>query len=112
VYTEAQAKRGRNVYLASCRSCHAAESHTGQTFQTWWGDKTLADLYGFMSEKMPKNDPGSLDPQEYIDVIAYLLKMNTLPAGKTELEADPDSLAKIRILLKRIPIKKPTSNRN
>src|SRR5579862_3003807 len=32
LYTEAQARRGKDVYFGSCRSCHSAESHTGATF--------------------------------------------------------------------------------
>ena len=34
---------------------------------------------------MPKNDPGSLAPEDVADVVAYLLKMNAMPVGKDEL---------------------------
>src|SRR6476646_8751409 len=76
VYTAEQAERGRMTYALSCRSCHTAASHTGVTFAKWWKDRTVADLFGFMSTQMPKNDPGSLAPDQYADVVAYLLKMN------------------------------------
>jgi hypothetical protein len=46
---------------------------------------------------MPQNEPGSLTPEEYILVVAYLLRMNGLPAGETELPADPAALQDVRI---------------
>ena len=50
--------------------------------------------------KMPKNDPGTLAPEDVADVVAYLLKMNTMPVGKEELYPDADSLKKFRIEVK------------
>jgi mono/diheme cytochrome c family protein len=97
VYSEAQAKRGADVYVMSCKSCHTPASHTGVTFATWWKGKTLGDLLGFVSTKMPKNDPGGLDPQQYADVVAYLLKMNQMPAGAAELPADAEAVKDVRI---------------
>ncbi|MEO7458441.1 MAG: cytochrome c, partial [Gemmatimonadaceae bacterium] len=95
----AQAERGKMQYAISCRSCHTAASHTGVTFAKWWKGRTLGDLYAYMSTQMPKNDPGSLDPAQYADVVAYLLKMNAMPAGTAELLPDSSSLAQIRIEL-------------
>jgi len=46
---------------------------------------------------MPKNEPGSLTPQEYADVVAYLLRMNRMPPGSDELSTDVATLKKIRI---------------
>jgi hypothetical protein len=53
---------------------------------------------------MPKNDPGSLAPEDVADVVAYLLKMNALPVGPNEIYPDADSLKKFRI-----EVKKPSS---
>src|SRR4051812_23675903 len=71
VYTLEQAKRGKTVYASLCKSCHAAATHTGTAFAKWRG-KTLADLYDFMSVKMPKNEPGSLSEDQYTDVMTYI----------------------------------------
>ena len=97
IYTDEQSARGRDVYLGSCKSCHAPESHTGATFAKWWRGKRLSDLFAFISERMPKNDPGSLAPEDVADVMAYLLKMNQMPVGSAELPPDADSLKKFRI---------------
>lgn len=97
VYTNEQAKRGEAVYGTSCRSCHSPTSHTGQVFADWWQAKPVADLYNFIAINMPKNDPGTLAPEDVVDVVAFLLKMNEMPTGKTELYPDADSLKKFWI---------------
>ncbi|HEY9229235.1 MAG TPA: cytochrome c [Gemmatimonadaceae bacterium] len=101
VYTNAQATRGRYVYLGSCRYCHDAATHAGKVFEEWWKGKPLSELYSFILERMPKNDPGSLAPEDVADVTAYLLKLNAMPVGKAELYPDPDSLKKYTIELKK-----------
>jgi mono/diheme cytochrome c family protein len=97
VYTEEQATRGRDTYQMQCKSCHTPASHTGPTFASWWDRKPLSDLYQFVTTRMPKNEPGSLQPDEYADLIAYLLKLNDLPSGSEPLPADSVALKKIRI---------------
>jgi len=108
VYTKEQANRGKNIYMGMCRSCHTPVSHTGPTFEKWWLDKSVADLFMFVSQRMPKNDPGGMEPQDYADVIAYLLTMNAMPVGKTELPPDSAALAPIRIVLKKKKTVPPT----
>lgn len=97
VYTNEQANRGKNVYAGSCRSCHSATSHTGEVFAGWWQNKRLSELYNFIATQMPKNDPGTLAPEDVADVVAYLLKMNEMPTGSAELYPDADSLKKFWI---------------
>ena len=97
VYTNEQANRGKQVYAASCRSCHSPTSHTGQMFADWWQNKRLSELYDFIATQMPKNDPGTLAPEDVADVVAYLLKMNDMPTGRAELYPDTDSLKKFWI---------------
>ena len=97
VYTAEQALRGRDVYAGMCQSCHTAVSHAGPVFQTIWGGRPLSELFAFIIERMPKNDPGSLSREEYADVLAYLLKMNQMPEGPVELAPDSTVLKAIRI---------------
>jgi mono/diheme cytochrome c family protein len=97
VYADAQAARGSEIYLMQCKSCHTPASHTGVVFVNSWHGKPLSALYTFIVERMPKNEPGSLQPYEYADVLAYLLKLNDMPSGSEELPADSVALRKIRI---------------
>jgi len=100
VYTADQATRGRELYALSCVSCHSAVSHTGPAFVAKWEGRPLSDLYEFIRGAMPKNEPGSLSRREYTLVLAYLLQMNRMPAGKAELPGDSTALGRIRIELK------------
>jgi len=97
VYSEQQAARGQDVYAGMCKSCHTAASHTGVAFEKSWDGHPLSELFGFISTRMPKNEPGSLAPEEYVDVLAYLLKLNQMPAGAAELPPDTTMLGAIRI---------------
>ena len=97
VYSEAQAVRGRDIYLGSCKSCHAPESHTGELFKSRWEGRALSDLFNYIRTEMPKNEPGSLSPQESADVLAYLLKLNRMPTGAADVATDSVALKAIRI---------------
>ena len=97
VYTREQALRGQDVYAGNCKSCHTPESHTGPIFTSRWNGKPLLELYAFVRDLMPKNDPGTLSPEEYADVVAYLLRMNRLPLGDVDLPPDTVALKAIRI---------------
>src|SRR6476646_5971480 len=85
VFTTEQATRGKNVFLGSCKSCHAPESHVGANFQRLWVGKPLLALFKYVSEGMPENDPGSLGAEQNADVVAYLLQLNGMPTGASEL---------------------------
>lgn len=102
VYTREQWMRGRDVYAGLCAGCHQAVTHVGPQFSTSWAGKKLSDLFGFLRERMPKNDPGSLSEQEYVDVMSYMLRLNGMPAGVDELPADSVTLTKIRIDSSRV----------
>lgn len=97
VYTSAQALRGEQTYMSICVSCHPKGTYTAPAFRQKWDGSPLSELYGFVSSSMPQNDPGSLEPEEYAQVITYLLKINGAPAGESELPADLKALRRIRI---------------
>ena len=96
VYTAEQAARGQDIYATLCTACHTAATHTGVAFQHWDGH-ALSDLFAYVSTNMPKNEPGSLAPEQYADLLAYMLKLNQMPAGRIELPTDTTVLATIRI---------------
>ena len=99
-YTAEQADRGKALYAMNCISCHTAVSHTGPAFVGKWESRLLWELYQYISEAMPKSEPGSLSRGEYTRVLAYLLQMNGAPAGPDELTPDSTALKQIRIELK------------
>jgi mono/diheme cytochrome c family protein len=106
VFTIDQANRGKNVFLGSCKSCHAPESHVGANFQRLWVGKPLLALFKYVSEGMPENDPGSLGAEANADVVAYLLQLNGMPTGTNELA--PDSTVMRSILVEPKPATPPT----
>ncbi|MEO7358845.1 MAG: cytochrome c [Gemmatimonadaceae bacterium] len=97
VYSSAQAAEGRDIYDGRCKSCHTAISHTGPPFRANWDKRPLSDLWDYILEKMPKDAPGTLDADEYAKVLAYILRMNGMPAGQDALSSDKKSLKGIRI---------------
>ena len=96
IYTAAQADRGAAVFKTSCTTCHETSRFTGDEFLAGWTGKPLHELFQHMSTTMPEDNPGSLKPQQYADVVAYFLKLNGYPAGKTELESATDGLKAIK----------------
>jgi mono/diheme cytochrome c family protein len=104
MYTDAQAARGEAVYTKSCVGCHQADLSgdgqtpplTGKDFNADWIDQSLGDLFDRTRISMPADKPGSLQPAEVADIIAFLLKKGTFPAGSTELPADLAALKGIK----------------
>ena len=100
VFTVAQAARGEEIYTASCAQCHTMAQHSGGAFAAAWNGRRLVDLYEIIRSTMPLDNPGGLSDQEYIDVVAYMLQLNGVPAGKAPLRADAATLRDLRIEVK------------
>ncbi|MGD8318908.1 MAG: hypothetical protein PVJ02_00590 [Gemmatimonadota bacterium] len=92
-YTAEQAERGHVAFRETCYECHYSSEFKGSDFQFKWGERSVADLYEDISENMPDDDPGSLAPQIYVDVVAYILQLNGFPAGGSELSGDEEAMA-------------------
>ena len=91
-YSTAQAARGESVYGSTCGACHQPGSLIGQAFVETWNDRRVYDFYALVRGTMPLDNPGGLKDQEYLDVIAYLLKANHAPAGSDSLAVDTVAL--------------------
>jgi mono/diheme cytochrome c family protein len=104
IYSDPQATRGENVYATSCTTCHGDDlSGGGQTpplagkeFNSDWNDLSMGDLYDRTHLSMPADKPGSLTPEQTVDVIAYLLKKGTFPSGLADLPTDAAALKAIK----------------
>ncbi len=95
VYSEAQAGRGRTLYMQNCSRCHRADlSGNFETpplvgrFMPYWSGTSLDALFEYVSTAMPLDRPGALGPGANTDIVAYILKSNALPSGSGELSAD------------------------
>jgi ankyrin repeat protein len=103
VFTEAQARRGREQYLKSCASCHkqdllgesAAPPLAGPDFAQRWTGSTLDDLLTTIRRSMPQEAPDSLGTAAYADIVSYLLSVNGSPTGSGELPLEPAALKQI-----------------
>lgn len=99
VYTTAQADRGMTIYDGQCASCHELSRFKGKDFASAWTDKPLTDLHTAV-KSMPMDNPGSLQPQEYADILAYFLSINGYPAGQAELKGDEASIKAVKVDVK------------
>jgi mono/diheme cytochrome c family protein len=109
VYSDDQAKRGADAYAKSCASCHGADlngldtapSLTGKDFNASWADQTLDDLFERARTTMPADAPGSLSPQQYADIVAFILSKDSFPAGSADLPADNAALKQIKFVAQK-----------
>jgi mono/diheme cytochrome c family protein len=97
VYTRGQADAGRDVWALACQSCHAPTQHSGPTFKANWYGRSLGELMRYLRNEMPQNEPGTLSDDEYLTLIAYLMRVNRMPPGQAPLAADSLLLHRIRI---------------
>ncbi len=106
VYSEEQATRGQAAYEAECASCHQpdfagdgfAPGLAGPEFASAWNDLSVGDLFDRVRQSMPPSNPGSVPPATKVDILAYLLKGNKMPAGSTELPTEAEALKQIKYL--------------
>jgi ankyrin repeat protein len=105
VFSEAQATRGKQVYTRACAVCHldtlqgdaVSPSLLGPSFFARFPDFTALEAVTAIRGAMPQNAPDSLGDQAYVDLLAYLLKMNGNRTGDAELKTDVAELEKVQI---------------
>jgi mono/diheme cytochrome c family protein len=97
VYTAAQAERGKKIFESKCTACHDTARFTGDVFLDVWVGKPLKDVFDVASGTMPEDNPGSLQQQEYGDILAFFLSLNEFPAGEAELIGEASAMAAIKI---------------
>jgi hypothetical protein len=92
VYTSQQARRGQEQFEQHCATCHRRDlggisgpALKGDRFLDQWREFPLDVLVNEMRTQMPQRNPGGLPASTYLDISAYLLEANGLPAGQQEL---------------------------
>jgi S-disulfanyl-L-cysteine oxidoreductase SoxD len=101
VFTESQATRGDSEHQTNCVSCHSTTNYAGDAFAKAWIGRTAFDLFEQLRTTMPDDSPGSLSQQQYVDIVAYILKINGYPAGTDSLSTDPEALRLVRLEAKK-----------
>lgn len=109
VYTEAQAVRGEAAYAQKCGQCHGGQLNgtgeapalVGGEFISHYNELSLGDLYDRVRTTMPMDNPQSLGREEYADILAFLLKANSFPAGETDLDRRSEMLAMIAFIAEK-----------
>ena len=109
VYTEAQAYRGEKVADTMCAGCHgpgldggdSGPKLVGAMFLANWSTQSVAQLFDWMREAMPADSPGTLTKEDASAVLAYILKINKMPAGKQDLSSERDELSRIEIVAEK-----------
>ena len=106
LYTEAQANAGATVYAQTCAACHgsqlegvAAPALKGAPFGDMANAQSLTvdTLLDVIANTMPQSDPGSLKPEEYAAVTAYILQQNGYPPGSAPLAKNAAGLKETKI---------------
>lgn len=101
VYTDAQAERGKALYMERCVQCHGPELMgggagagplQGATFSGNWNGVPLGDMLERLRQSMPADKPATLSRQQCADVLAFIFSVNKFPAGKAELSRQAEIL--------------------
>lgn len=95
VFNKEQASTGKQVYDVECSLCHGPSEFAGRLFQLTWTGQPLSLLYRHISTAMPLDNPGGLDREQYVAVLAYILEMNRYPSGERPLPSEIEELGLI-----------------
>src|SRR5262244_556409 len=93
VGTDAQVKRGADVYSMQCAACHDAQlagsgtapALAGTDFSANWKDETVGSLFERIRATMPADNPGSLKREQVADLVSFILNFNKYPTSEKEL---------------------------
>jgi mono/diheme cytochrome c family protein len=110
VYTSAQAARGKVVWNRNCAFCHSVDPKNStakdivqplpSTFGGMFLTRVVNDkvvypnvlaLYSKLTS-MPAFNTHAISEQERVDVATYIMQMNGLPAGNTEVPVNVDAM--------------------
>lgn len=95
-FDRAQVAHGKTVYAGACAKCHGAQLQgvnapalRGPAFAPAANAHlTIGGVFGYMASNMPADRPGKLKPEDYADLMAFLLNSNGYATGTTKLTAD------------------------
>jgi mono/diheme cytochrome c family protein len=96
-YTNAQAANGAKAYQKTCAGCHGAKLQggmapalLGRQFWLTYGGKKVSTLWSSVHTTMPMSAPDSVSAKNSINIMAFLLQQNGVPAGTSPLNDTTD----------------------
>tara|TARA_B100000686_G_scaffold332549_1_gene397422 strand:- start:1735 stop:2136 length:402 start_codon:yes stop_codon:yes gene_type:complete len=84
VYTKQQAAQGEELYNLHCAHCHDLEFY--KTSLLSWSGMTILDYWYRILGNMPADKPKSLNEEQYLTIVAWVLSINGFPSGNERLE--------------------------
>ncbi len=110
VYTAAQATRGKSIFDMRCAVCHgemlegaAGPPLVGDVFLGPRNGQPVSDLFDKIHATMPADAPGTLEPAQVADVVAFVLQANKFPAARAELVSTAAVLKQITLVAANPP---------
>jgi mono/diheme cytochrome c family protein len=106
LFTADQAGAGAATYALTCATCHgtqlegvAAPALKGPAFGEVANAQSLTvqTLLEVTAATMPQSDPGSLKPEEYAAVVAYILQQNGYPSGTVSLASGAAGMKETKV---------------
>lgn len=95
LYTGEQAQAGKEQYADHCAACHGhnLEGKVGPTlkgpnFARKTSGYTIGSTFSYVANQMPGGNPGSLEEDQYVQIMSYILEENGYLAGEEELTYD------------------------
>ena len=112
VYTGAQATRGAAIFQMRCAVCHgetleglAGPPLAGDAFLGPRDNQPLSDVFDKINATMPADAPGTLETQQVVDLVAFILQGNRFPAGRAELPTASALLKQITVAAPNPPVR-------
>jgi mono/diheme cytochrome c family protein len=83
VYSKEQARAGEDLYETHCLTCHD-KAYFRPVLRSWSGQQ-VSVLFDVMAGSMPESNPGGLQDEEYLDILAYIFSRSRYPAAEEPL---------------------------
>lgn len=104
-FTNAQAEAGAAVYATACALCHGENLDDGAlgaplkgpAFMRTYGGQPVGVLFDVTRTTMPQASPGSLPDEEYANLVAFMLRENSVVAGDVPLRTDDEQLSSMMV---------------
>ena len=82
----ASIERGTTLFQSECARCHV-RADIEMRITNNWIDRPASELYQSIMATMPAETPGSLSPDQYLDLTAYVLEMGGATVSAAGLSA-------------------------